>query len=273
MSYFSALFQGGTVFYGDAFPPIIDYISDWGWSILSQPGQGQGGGRVQEPTGPADEPDLVPPIDFGIPTLPVEIEPWSIEGSPAVLHSVLPRSVSGPAQPEILRPTVVVDEYGNRIEEYEEGDFLEGSIFAPGQPWGGTGDFEGGHGLDEDVQEEEMAAHDWGSWLRTTLTNLGGYGPGAGDTFGGQQFVESSPRPSGSAALPPSAAPLINQNGCDPCGNRRYVTLDRQTGKMSCRRRRRRRLLTARDLGDLAALKAITGNNDALKMAVIKAVR
>ena len=39
------------------------------------------------------------------------------------------------------------------------------------------------------------------------------------------------------------------------------------------KRRRRRRLLTPTDLADLAALKTITGNNDALKFAVLKAVR
>ncbi len=39
------------------------------------------------------------------------------------------------------------------------------------------------------------------------------------------------------------------------------------------RRRRRRPLLTPTDLNTLAALKTITGNNDALKFAVMKAVR
>lgn len=41
----------------------------------------------------------------------------------------------------------------------------------------------------------------------------------------------------------------------------------------SGRRRRRRRLLTPTDLGDLAALKTLVGNGDALKFAVMKAVR
>lgn len=43
--------------------------------------------------------------------------------------------------------------------------------------------------------------------------------------------------------------------------------------KKPCRRRRRRPLLTPTDLNTLAALKTITGNNDALKFAVMKAVR
>ena len=39
------------------------------------------------------------------------------------------------------------------------------------------------------------------------------------------------------------------------------------------KRRRRRRLLTPTDFSDLAALKTLTGNNDAFKFAVLKAVR
>lgn len=52
------------------------------------------------------------------------------------------------------------------------------------------------------------------------------------------------------------------------------VIVDTRTGAVKpCRRKRRRRLLTPTDLSDLAALKTITGNNDALKFAVMKAVR
>ena len=81
-------------------------------------------------------------------------------------------------------------------------------------------------------------------------------------------------RPSGAAALPPSAAPLqMIPGGGNDCGNRRYVTLDRQTGKITCKRRRRRRLLTNRDLADLSSLKTITGGGAALNAAVIRAVR
>lgn len=39
------------------------------------------------------------------------------------------------------------------------------------------------------------------------------------------------------------------------------------------KRRRRRRLLTPTDFGDLAQLKTLTGNSDAFKAAVIKAIR
>ncbi len=89
-------------------------------------------------------------------------------------------------------------------------------------------------------------------------------------------FVESTPRPSGRAALPPSAAGPVGgykMSADGDCGNRRYVTLDRETGKISCKRRRRRRLLTNRDLADLASLKTITGGGAALNAAVIRAVR
>lgn len=52
------------------------------------------------------------------------------------------------------------------------------------------------------------------------------------------------------------------------------VTVDTRTGQVKpCRRRRRRRLLTPTDLSDLAALSAIVGKGDALKLAVAKAVR
>ncbi len=52
------------------------------------------------------------------------------------------------------------------------------------------------------------------------------------------------------------------------------VTVDTRTGAVhACRRRRRRRLLTPTDLSDLAALAAVVGKGDALKLAVAKAVR
>ncbi len=104
-----------------------------------------------------------------------------------------------------------------------------------------------------------------------------------GQAVGGPAFNAMGPvfaaagtdvtRPGGSAALPPSAAPLQMTTSGDSCGNRRYVTLDRQTGKITCKRRRRRRLLTNRDLADLSSLKTITGGGAALNAAVIRAVR
>ncbi len=101
---------------------------------------------------------------------------------------------------------------------------------------------------------------------------VGGYGNQQWNAMGPAFAASDTARPGGSAALPPSAAPVIS-NGTADCGNRRYVTLDRQTGKITCKRRRRRRLLTNRDLADLASLKTITGGGAALNAAVIRAVR
>ncbi len=84
------------------------------------------------------------------------------------------------------------------------------------------------------------------------------------------------PTPSGIPGQPTTITgytPMATAITGDSCGNRRYVTLDRTTGKISCKRRRRRRLLTNRDLADLASLKTITGGGAALNSAVIRAVR
>ncbi len=120
-------------------------------------------------------------------------------------------------------------------------------------------------------------AHDWGHLIRGGISEFFGIGEPQNTTFNamGPAFAASpgTTIPSGSAALPPSAAPLMVNGTGDNCGNRRYVTLDRTTGKITCKRRRRRRLLTNRDLADLASLKTITGGGAALNAAVIRAVR
>ncbi len=115
----------------------------------------------------------------------------------------------------------------------------------------------------------------WGDIFNAGIDIWQGQVPGGGVPFNalGPAFAASSTAiPSGASARPPSAAPLVNGTAND-CGNRRYVTLDRQTGKITCKRRRRRRLLTNRDLADLASLKTITGGGAALNAAVIRAVR
>ncbi len=96
----------------------------------------------------------------------------------------------------------------------------------------------------------------------------GGAFSGALDLLQGQQI-------GGAPALPsyfqPGTAGILQADGADMPTN---VQVNTRTGQVTkCRRRRRRRLLTPTDLSDLAALKTITGNNDALKMAVVKAVR
>lgn len=98
--------------------------------------------------------------------------------------------------------------------------------------------------------EEEMA-FDWGDIFTTSLP---GVIDAAATKFLGPEQPSFTP-------LPSSPAPA-------------KVTLDTRTGKVThCRRRRRRRLLTPTDLSDLAALQAIVGKGDALKLAVAKAVR
>ncbi len=174
-------------------------------------------------------------------------------------------------QAEVPRETVVVGDVSTEVEHHPEGDFPAGSIFAPGRAWGVEWDE-----FDQEPKEVEPVSV-WGDIFTGVVDTLQGQQWGGVQQQGfnamGPAFAASSTQiPSGSAALPPSAAPLMNGTG-DTCGNRRYVTLDRQTGKITCKRRRRRRLLTNRDLADLASLKTITGGGAALNAAVIRAVR
>ncbi len=272
MTYFSSLFGAGTSNYLDPFPPLISVISDWGWSLLPQlPGYidpGTGGGVRPGPT-------AVPTVVETPVSVAEEPEPWRIEAAAPYIPPVLVRPVGTGASP-VPRTVVVVDGVSTEVEQHEEGDFVAGSIFAPGQSWGNTA-----HDFDEPInQEEEPVAHDWGHLIRQGIGEFVGIG---GPSFEQQAFQPLGPAfaaadttiPGGRAALPPSAAGYVRNgtvSGTD-CGNRRYVTLDRETGKISCKRRRRRRLLTNRDLADLASLKTITGGGAALNAAVIRAVR
>lgn len=94
-------------------------------------------------------------------------------------------------------------------------------------------------------------AIDWGNVLSGAIDIAQGQRPGGGSTY--------SPLP--------FAGPGTTQVPAQ-------VTVDTRTGEVKpCRRRRRRRLLTPTDLSDLAALAAVVGKGDALKLAVAKAVR
>lgn len=65
----------------------------------------------------------------------------------------------------------------------------------------------------------------------------------------------------------------MNAANCEPCGPR-YLTYDCKTGKLSARkRRRRRRLITPTDLGDLASIVAIAGKGGGMNQAIAAAVR
>jgi len=77
-------------------------------------------------------------------------------------------------------------------------------------------------------------------------------------------------------AAAPAAAVMAGGNGCATCptGAPRYSKICNATGEVSpLRRRRRRRLLTAGDLSDIASLKAIVGGGAALNAAVVKAMK
>lgn len=271
MTYFSSLFWAGTGNYGDPFGPIIDVISDFGWSLLPQfPGSigtgSGGGGHV----------GLPPPPVVTHPPIPVAQEPqgWQIEAETPYIPPVRVRPV-GTGGGRVPTTVVRVEDVSTEVEQHPEGDFPVGSIFAPGRAWG-----EPQHELDRAPDPEDRVAIDWGGVLDWGLDTLAGQQPW--QTFGKaepqyQTMGFAAPNisiPSGRAALPPSAAYTGGSVATgDNCGNRRYVTLDRETGKISCKRRRRRRLLTNRDLADLASLKTITGGGAALNAAVIRAVR
>lgn len=100
------------------------------------------------------------------------------------------------------------------------------------------------------TEKTSMPDIDWGGTLPGILGDLG------------SAYIQSRFAP----ASPPPMAPW---GTASPSG----AVIDPVTGRVCKRRRRRRRLLTPTDLSDLAALKTITGNNDALKYAVMKAVR
>ncbi len=221
------------------------------------------------------EPPSAPPTPIPVGDLPWE---YVYPEPPPVVRPVLPGPVAGrPAQ--VPTKIVVVGDVSTEVEEYEGGDFPAGSIFAPGRTWGTPV-----HELDTDpyvaTEEEELAFSDIIDWGLETLA-----GQQPWQTFGTAAPAQPSvlnfqapniPAPSGIPGQPTTITGYTGgravTNG-DNCGNRRYVTLDRETGKISCKRRRRRRLLTNRDLADLASLKTITGGGAALNAAVIRAVR
>lgn len=74
----------------------------------------------------------------------------------------------------------------------------------------------------------------------------------------------------------PRAVQTMQSGSCSTCptGSPRYSKICNATGEITpLRRRRRRRLLTAGDLSDIAALKAIIGGGAGLGAAVVKAMR
>lgn len=102
--------------------------------------------------------------------------------------------------------------------------------------------------------EEEPMAHDWGHVLRQ---GIGAIWPGGGNGMGGGMGL-AAPQ---TLVAAPAVAPGL------PTG----VTIDPRTGKVVCKRRRRRRLLTEGDFNDLMRI-ATLPNKDTVKVALAKAV-
>ncbi len=267
-------FLGFTVSSGlrayDTFPSaILTVVEDWGWSLLPQfPGSVRPGEGSSSPAPEPQPVEYLPPV---LPPISVGQETGST-GQAARVYPVFTRPE--PARPvEVPRAVVIVEDVATEVEQHPEGDFPAGSIFAPGRAWEGEA-----HTLDEATPDEEEGdmAHDWGHLLRQGVAEWGGIQQQPAFNAMGPAFVATGAAttiPGGRAALPPSSAAVTSYANGDACGNRRYVTLDRETGKITCKRRRRRRLLTNRDLADLASLKTITGGGAALNAAVIRAVR
>ncbi len=115
-------------------------------------------------------------------------------------------------------------------------------------------------------------AHDWGHVLRQAGAGfLSGFAPTGGGPIGpaiGPQI--NLPEMPAMLGGPPQADCATYER----CGTNRYLTYDCKTQEFKPRsRRRRRRLLTGRDISDLAALQAIAGKGAALQMAIATAVR
>jgi len=130
------------------------------------------------------------------------------------------------------------------------------------------------------VQEDDVAATDWGDWRSVLGTVAGGVVGGLFDPvgLGGlTQNIVSGP------ALPAPQGPISSTAGgsvmqmpanatCGPVGPK-YAKICLATGQvMPLRRRRRRRLLTASDLADISSLVAIVGKGAATNAVVTRAV-
>lgn len=165
----------------------------------------------------------------------------------------VPSVLYGPVGGGGARVSHATDGFAGPLPSSEEEVIVQDDAeYAPGFEPGGTWHHEGSDFETPPIRAEEDAdvAVDWGRVLSGAIDIA------QGQTIGGasQSFVGS-----------PTAV---------GAGMPREVTVDTVTGEVKkCKRRRRRRLLTPTDLSDLAALQAIVGKGDALKLAVAKAVR
>ncbi len=159
--------------------------------------------------------------------------------------------------------------------------WTEGSIWAPGEIWGPPGEWlpeSEAHPdiinpeflpdatvFEEPTGEEPMPLHENIGWT-DSLFELGA------NLLASQFGPQTVPAP------PPividQGQPMVAQGNC-PTRKTRTLTIDCATGQEVKRtRRRRRRLLTSGDLGDLAQLQALVGKgSNAMSVAVSKAIR
>lgn len=108
----------------------------------------------------------------------------------------------------------------------------------------------------------------WGDFLLGTAYDV------ARNYFGGATDLSFAPTGTGDAGTINGAA-MPSYSGSCPPRKTRTLTIDCATGQEVKRtRRRRRRLLTSSDLGDLAQLQALVGKgSNAMSVAVSKAIR
>ena len=200
------------------------------------------------------------PAAMGRPPIPgISVRPWITATSRSRLPPIrLPTSTPGqppaastgtrPGTPIPLPPIEYVPGTGVVIDPETNptgtvGETPSGRVPTPetgppvwvGVPW-----------WNRQAQESGDVAIDWGDVLGGALQDIA------------------------SGLVGPSPAPFVGPVAPPPA----QVIVDTRTGQVKpCRRRRRRRLLTDRDLADLASLKAIVGGGQAMNFAVTRAIR
>jgi hypothetical protein len=161
------------------------------------------------------------------------------------------------------------------------------SVFQPGGVWGPAGEWfrtSPNHPPPIDPEylptrtveeaEGEDVAIDWGQVFSGAIDIAQGqYIGGAANPLSPLGFAGAGTT-TGGAAPPANGAAMAYAGSCPP-RKTRTLTIDCATGQEVKRtRRRRRRLLTSSDLGDLAQLQALVGKgSNAMSVAVSKAIR
>lgn len=193
--------------------------------------------------------------------------------------------LTGTGVPEIS-PTVTWTEEGVLLAEdpADEAVVSEEMVFEPQNEWyRDTKPTDWERVYDEYVvlnppEEEIEVAIDWGTLIGGVANQYVAtrYAPPSGLAA---QPVDVSGFGNTVNVQPPVAAPrsaVMQSGSCSTCppGSPRYAKICLATNEITpLRRRRRRRLLTAGDLSDIASLKAIVGGGAALNAAVVKAMK